>query len=108
MPATGLPSRPRGGWAVLVYTLARFAVFAGCLAIGWLVGLSGLFLVIVALVVSGALSLFVLQRQRLAMSAAVERSVNRANSRIRARTEAEDAFVDEARAADDRSSRRGA
>lgn len=65
-------------------------MFAACLAVGWLVGLSGVFLIFVALVVSGVLSLFVLQRQRFAMSAAVQRRVDRVNERIRERTEAED------------------
>ena len=98
MTASSPPGRPRDGWAVLVYTAARLAVFVVCLGIGWLIGLSGVFLIIVALVVSGALSLFVLQRQRLAMSAAVERKVGRAGSRLRQRTEAEDAYVDEMQA----------
>jgi hypothetical protein len=93
--ASSPPGRPRDGRAVLVYTAARVGVFLVCLAIGWVVGLNGLFLFLVALVVSGALSLFVLQRQRLAMSAAVERSVTRAGTRLRQHTEAEDAYVDE-------------
>jgi hypothetical protein len=79
---------------VLVYTAARLALFLACLGVAWLIGFSGGLLVLVALVVSGGLSLFVLQGQRMAMSGAVERAVSRGRSRARARTEAEDAYVD--------------
>jgi hypothetical protein len=92
--ATEPPGRPRDGRAVLVYTAARLALFAGCLALAWLVGLRGGLMVLVALVVSGVLSLFLLQPQRLAMSGAVERSFARGRARMQARTAAEDAYVD--------------
>jgi hypothetical protein len=70
------------------------ALFALCLALGWLAGLGGLVLLVSALLVSGALSWFLLQRQRLAMSASVDGSVERLRSRLRARVDAEDAYVD--------------
>jgi hypothetical protein len=88
------PGRPRDGRAVAVYTAARLALFAVCVAVLWLVGFSGLLLVLVALVVSGVLSLFLLQRQRLAVSGAVERRLTRGRERLRARTAAEDAYAD--------------
>ena len=80
---------------MLVYTAARLGLFIGCLAVAWAVGFSGVVLLLVALVVSGALSLFLLQGQRIAMSGAVERAVTRSRSRARARTEAEDAYADQ-------------
>jgi hypothetical protein len=79
---------------LLFYTAARAGLFALCLLLGWLAGLSGVILVVVALFVSGALSWFVLQRQRLAMGAAVEQSVQHVRGRMRARTAAEDAYAD--------------
>jgi hypothetical protein len=87
---------------VLVYTAARLGLFLGCLAVAWLIGFSGGLLVLVALVVSGGLSLFVLQGQRLAMSGAVERAVSRTRSRSREREAAEDAYVDRLHAETDR------
>jgi hypothetical protein len=87
---------------VLVYTASRLGLFLGCLIVGWLIGFRGGLLLLVALVVSGGLSLFVLQDQRIAMSGAVERAVNRGRSRARARTEAEDAYVDQLNAESDR------
>ncbi|HEU5034894.1 MAG TPA: DUF4229 domain-containing protein [Mycobacteriales bacterium] len=95
------PRRRPDRRAVVVYTLARFALFAGCLALGWLAGLTGLWLLVVALLVSGLLSWFLLQRQRLAMGAAVDAQVQRVRSRMQERTAAEDAYVDEIYAAAD-------
>jgi hypothetical protein len=87
---------------VLVYTAARLALFLGCLAVAWLIGFSGGLLLLVALVVSGVLSLFLLQGQRMAMSGALERVVTRARSRSRSRVQAEDAYVDRLQAESDR------
>jgi hypothetical protein len=86
-----LPDPPREGRAVLVYTAARAGLLVLCLLLGWLAGLGGLLLIVAALLVSGALSWFLLQRQRLAMGAAAER----VTGRWRARTSAEDAYVDQ-------------
>jgi hypothetical protein len=104
--APSSPERPRDARAVAVYTLARAGLLGGCLLAGWLVGLSGPLLLVVALLTSGALSLFLLQRQRLAMSATVERSLTRMRARAHARTAAEDAYVD-AMAADRAKDRTG-
>ncbi|HLR96016.1 MAG TPA: DUF4229 domain-containing protein [Jiangellaceae bacterium] len=49
---------------ILKYSLLRVLVFAVTAALLWLVGLRGLLLVLVALLVSGVLSLFVLRRPR--------------------------------------------
>ncbi len=77
-----------------VYTAARATLLLACLVLGWLAGLGGLLLVVVALVASGVLSWFLLQRQRLAMGAAVDRSVQDVRGRLRDRVAAEDAYVD--------------
>lgn len=81
--------------AVVVYTAARAGLLALCLVLGWLAGLTGVLLVAAALLVSGALSWFLLQRQRLSMGAAVDESVQRVRGRLHARAAAEDAFVDQ-------------
>lgn len=85
---------------MVVYTAARFGLFAGCLVLGWLAGLGGAVLLIAALLVSGLLSWFVLRRQRIAMGAAVDRGLGRARNRIESRAAAEDAYVDSLQAAD--------
>jgi len=86
--------RPHDGRAIAVYTSARVGLLVVCLALGWVAGFDGPALVIVALLVSGALSWFLLRRQRLAMSGAVERRVSRLRGRIDARAASEDAYVD--------------
>ena len=73
---------------------ARFALFALCLVLAWVAGLSGPLLLVVALIASGVLSWFVLRRPRIAMSGAVERRMSRLQSSIDARAGAEDAYVD--------------
>jgi hypothetical protein len=88
------PDRPRDGRAVVVYTLARAALFLLCLLLTWLAGFSGFPMLVVALLVSGVLSWFLLQRQRLAMGGAVEGLVHRVRRRIDERAAAEDAYVD--------------
>jgi Protein of unknown function (DUF4229) len=92
--ATPPPDRPRDGRAVAVYNLWRLGLLAGCLALGWVAGLRGALLLFVALLVSGVLSWFLLARQRVAMGTAVEHAVDRTRRRLRARAQAEDAYVD--------------
>lgn len=84
----------RDGRAIVVYTAARAGLLIVCLVLGWVAGLSGALLLIVALLVSGLLSWFLLQRQRLAVGGAVERRISRARERIDRRAAAEDAYVD--------------
>jgi len=85
---------PRDGRAIVVYTAARAGLLFICLVLGWVAGLSGAVLVIVALLVSGLISWFLLQRQRIAMGGAVERRVNRVRERLDERAASEDAYVD--------------
>jgi len=84
----------RDGRAFVIYTAARAALLLACLGLGRLSGLTGPFLLIVALLVSGVVSWFVLRRQRIAMGGEVERRVNRLRDRIDQRAAAEDAYVD--------------
>jgi hypothetical protein len=86
---------------VLVYNLWRLGLLVVCLGLGWLAGLRGAALIVAALLVSGLLSWFLLQRQRVAMGMAVERTVERGRVRMAARTAAEDAYADAVAAADD-------
>jgi hypothetical protein len=92
--STTSPDRHHDGRAVVVYNAMRLGLLAGCLALGWLAGLRGALLLFVALLVSGVLSWFLLARQRLAMGLAVESALRRTRRRLRARTEAEDAYVE--------------
>lgn len=82
--------RPR--WAsVLIYSLLRVLVFVVIWFLIQLVTpLRGLTAVIVALLISGALSFFLLNRQRDAMSSTVMGVFRRINDRIDASTRAED------------------
>ena len=79
---------------VVAYTAARLGLLAGCIVLGWVAGLRGALLLLAALAVSGVLSWFLLGRQRVEMAGSVERTVRRARTRLRARTEAEDAYVE--------------
>ena len=94
MRTAQLPDPSRGGRAAVVYTLLRFALFGAVLVVTLALGLRGFTALIVALAGSGLLSLFVLARQRETMSVAVDRRVGRLRERARARTSAEDAYVD--------------
>lgn len=64
-----------------VYTLGRVLVFAVLAGLGWLVGLRGFLLVVVALLLSIPLSWYFLARQRDAMAADVERRVTERRTR---------------------------
>lgn len=88
----------RGAMAVVRYTLLRALVFAVVAALLFLVGFRGLLLVVVALLVSGLASYFVLRGSRDQVSIAFDRRLRT----IRERTDAEDAWDDEQRARADR------
>jgi uncharacterized protein DUF4229 len=88
-----LPGR-RDGRAVAGYTAARAGLLLLCLVLGWVAGLGGPFLLIVALLVSGLLSWFLLRNQRMAVGGVVERRVDKLRERMDSRAAAEDAYVD--------------
>ncbi len=77
--------------AVLVYTALRIAVFAAVwLTIELLTPLSGVWATAVAILVSGAVSLLLLDRQRGQVGAAAAGFFGRLNERIEASARAED------------------
>jgi hypothetical protein len=77
-PATGPATAARAGSAArtaLVYTALRIAVFALVFAVTWLFGLDVFPALLIAVVVSGALSYLLLRRQREALTATVAQRV---------------------------------
>jgi hypothetical protein len=79
---------------VLSYTLKRLGLFAATLAVGYLSGLRDLFLVVLALLVSGVLSLVLLNRDRDKASAQAVGIFQRLNRRIGGAAEREDTALD--------------
>jgi hypothetical protein len=90
---------------VLTYNLFRLLLLAACLGLGWLAGLRSVLLIVVALLVSGALSWFWLRPQREAMGRAIEQTVERSRVKMAARTSAEDDALDVSDAAPQPASR---
>ncbi|HEX3822992.1 MAG TPA: DUF4229 domain-containing protein [Mycobacteriales bacterium] len=80
--------------AFATYNLLRLGLLAACLGIGWLAGVHSIWLIVGSLFVSGVLSWFLLRRQREAMGAAVEQTVERSRVRFAARAASEDSYVD--------------
>ena len=77
--------------AVLVYTVLRIALFAAVwLTIELLTPINGLLAIIAALLVSGAISLLVLDRQRGRAASVAAGFFGRINERIEASARAED------------------
>lgn len=77
--------------AFLVYTLLRLVLLLAIwILIAWITPVKGLWALALALLVSGAVSLFVLDRQRDAMSVGVARFFSGINERIEASARAED------------------
>jgi hypothetical protein len=92
---TGAAARQTSGArAVLVYNLLRLGLLTVCLVVGYFAGLHGLYLIAGALLVSGVISWFALSRQRMNMSAAIVRTVERGQSKMAERTAVEDAYAD--------------
>ncbi len=78
-------------WSLVVYTLLRVAIFlAFWLPLQLLTPLRGLFAVVAALLMSGAVSLVVLDRQRGRVGQAAAGFFGRINDRIEASARAED------------------
>ena len=95
--AVDLVRRAVGPIAVLAYTALRLLIFAGVWALLSLVTpLRGLWSVTLAILISGAISIFALNRQRDEVSVGVSGFFSRLNARIDASTRAEDDDSDEA------------
>jgi Protein of unknown function (DUF4229) len=75
---------------VLRYTLLRVLLLVATAAVLWVLGLRGLLLALVAVLVSGVVSIVVLMRQRDAASSALDSRLQRINTRIDDSARAED------------------
>ena len=93
----GMSASARGVGAIVIYTVMRLGLL---LAAWWLIQLvsplRGLWALVVAVLVSGVISWFALDRQRSAMSAVVGGFFGRINDRIEAASRAEDEADDQA------------
>jgi uncharacterized membrane protein YqgA involved in biofilm formation len=88
-------SQPPGFWrSTLVYSGSRVGVFAVLLGLLYVVGVRGVIVVLIALVLSGVLSYFLLDRQRSAFAAALEERVKRRRERAAAKSAREDEIAD--------------
>ena len=86
-----VPHRKPGAAAIAVYTLMRVGLFVGVwLLVQLITPLRGLWAAVVAVVISGVISVFLLNRQRAAMSSVVGGFFRRINARIDAASQAED------------------
>jgi hypothetical protein len=87
----------RGVGAIIWYTLLRIAVFAGLwFLIQLLTPVRGLWAIVAALLLSGAISMIVLNRQRDSMSVVVAGFFGRINDRIEQGKRAEDDLYSQA------------
>jgi hypothetical protein len=92
---SGANRQRSAGRAVATYNILRLGLFGICFGIAWLAGLRNAFVaLVVALLVSGVLSWFLLRRQREAMGRAVERTVERSRVKLAERATAEDSYVE--------------
>ncbi len=84
-------SMPNRAWSILAYSGARIGLFLGIwIVLAWLSPIKGLLAAALALVLSGAISMLALNRQRDAMSKSIAGFFGRMNARIDASTRAED------------------
>ncbi len=89
----------RGALSIAVYTAMRVGLFAGVwLLLQLLTPVRGLWAVAVAILASGLISLFLLNRQRAAMSSVVGGFFGRINARIDAASQAEDDWDEQSEA----------
>jgi uncharacterized membrane protein len=94
-PGPGGETSPAFWRPFLVYTGSRVGVFAVLLGLLYGIGVRGLVVVFIALVLSGVLSYFLLDRQRAAFAAAVEARVERRRAVAATRAGREDAVADQ-------------
>ncbi|MFM8155970.1 MAG: DUF4229 domain-containing protein [Actinomycetes bacterium] len=81
----------RSAWSIVLYTALRVIMFVGAwVLIELLTPITGLFAAAFAILISGAVSIIVLNGQRDAMSIALSSFFRRMNARIDASTRAED------------------
>lgn len=101
MASDGVQGRPR--WlSILIYSLLRLVILLAVWGlIAWLSPLKGLWALALALLISGAISLFVLNRQRDEMSMGVARFFTGINERIEASARAEDPVLEQGESSTD-------
>lgn len=90
---TGQPSF--GAHPVVVYTLKRLGLLLAVGAICYLVGLRGVWLILFAFLLSGAIAMVALKNSREGAAYGITSAVTKANERIEASTRAEDAALDD-------------
>ena len=76
---------------LLRYSLLRLLLFLVTAGVLWLLGMRGFVLLLVAILVSGFVSIVALRRPRDAASGALDRRLRRINERIESSAAAEDA-----------------
>ncbi|HJU96359.1 MAG TPA: DUF4229 domain-containing protein [Jiangellaceae bacterium] len=86
---------------MLRYTLLRVLLFLVVAALLWIAGMRGFWLLLIAIFVSGVVSVFVLSRSRDAASASLANRVSEVRRRMQQRTAAEDAWDEQRRAGSD-------
>lgn len=87
--------------AILKYTALRLLLFAAAAGLLYLLGLRGFLLLAIAFLLSGFVSLVVLNRTRDDVSAAITHRISEVNRRIDERAAAEDLPDADAGAAED-------
>ena len=80
--------------SVIFYTFLRLVILLSFLAVGYLVGLRGLTLIVISFLLSGIISLFVLNKSRDQFSKSIYNLGKKINKRIDAAAEKEDKFLD--------------
>ena len=83
------------GKAMALYSGARFGLFLLCFGVFYLAGMGLLLALAVAAVLSGVVGYFLLAKQRIALSTAIDGKVQLARSRAAQRTAQEDAIADD-------------
>lgn len=94
-PPTGAEAIPSFWRSFLLYSGSRVGLFAVVLGLFYGIGVRGLIVVLIALVLSGVLSYFLLDRQRTAFARALEARVERRRAVAAARASKEDAVADQ-------------
>lgn len=89
-PGVSTPARSKAA-AILIYTLLRVALFAVVwVVVEFVTPFDGVWAAVAAILISGAISLIVLDRQRGAVGAVAAGFFGRINARIEASARAED------------------
>ena len=83
--------------ALVRYTALRFLVFAVVVALLWIFGLRGFWLLLAGVLLSGFVSLFALNRSRDELSSAYVQRREKIKQQMAERAAAEDAWNDQAR-----------